>query len=72
MSIFDPFVNFGMVLAYLLGKYFDYADQAKFLMISTIIFMILFYGIPESPAHLLKVNKQKVKHTPTNYLKCME
>lgn len=69
MSIFDPFANAGMVIAFLLGKYLDYADQAKFLLIPTIVFMILFAGIPESPAHLLKVNKQNVKHKQAKKLR---
>lgn len=61
MSLFDPFMNIGGVMAFLLGKYFHYADQAKFLMISTIVFVILFARIPDSPTHLVYMEKQKVK-----------
>lgn len=53
-------MNIGAVMAFLLGKYFNYADQATYLMIPTILFVILFAWIPETPVHLLKVDKLKV------------
>lgn len=61
MSLFDPFMNIGAVMAFSLGKYFNYADQAIFLMISSIVFVILFAGIPDSPTHLVCMEKQEVK-----------
>lgn len=60
LSFFDPFMNLGHVVAFVLAKYFDYATQAKFLMIFPIVFVILFARIPESPQHLINVQKQEV------------
>lgn len=60
MSFYDPFMNTGLLVALLLGKYYDYATQAEFLMISTTVFLVLFAWIPESPTHLLNKEKEKV------------
>lgn len=60
LSIFDPFMNSGIVIAFVLAKYFDYAAQAKCHLIVTILFVILFAKIPESPQHLINMQKQKV------------
>lgn len=61
MSLFDPFMNVGALMAFILGKYFNYADQAIFFMVSAIVFVILFARIPNSPTHLVYMEKQKVK-----------
>lgn len=60
MAFFDIFMNSGALIAFLLGKYFNYANQAMYLMILTIVFVILFAGIPQSPTHLVNMEKQKV------------
>lgn len=60
ISLYDPFLNTGMFFAFLLGKYFDYAIEAMYLMLSTIVFVILFADIPETYQHLVKMEKQKV------------
>lgn len=59
-SAVDPFLNSGVVFAMLLGKRFDYIDQAKFHLILPIIFMIFFVWVPESPQHLINMRKEKV------------
>lgn len=45
--------------AMLLGKNFDYVDQAKIQLIFPMIFMPLFIWVPESPQHLMSVQKEK-------------
>lgn len=67
MSFYDPFVNIGMLIAFLLGKYFTYADQAMYQMIWAVLFVILFARIPQTPGHLVNMEKQKVsRESETN------
>lgn len=60
LSFFDPFMNLGVIMAFVLAKYFDYAAQAKCHLVVVIVFIILFARIPQSPQHLVNVQKQKV------------
>lgn len=66
ISLYDPFMNVGVLIALFLGKYFNYANQAMYLMISTTVFLILFAGIPESPTYLVNMEKQKVENRVTH------
>lgn len=54
-------MNLGTVMAFLLGNYFDYVAQAKFHLILSVLYVILFARIPESPQHLINVQRQKVR-----------
>lgn len=51
-----------MLLGFVLAIYFDYATQAKCHLILPIVFEILFARIPQSPQHLINVQKEKVSH----------
>lgn len=53
-------MNFGTVTAFVAGKYFDYAVQVKFHLIVSLAYLILFARIPESPQHLVNVQREKV------------
>lgn len=61
VSLFDPFMNCGAVFAFVLGKYYNYADQAKFHLVLSVVYMILFARIPDSPQHLVKMQREKVR-----------
>lgn len=59
-SVSDPLLNFGTVFALLLSKRFDYIDQAKYQLVFPIIFLLFFVWVPESPEHLMSVQKEMV------------
>lgn len=59
-SLFDPIWNSGTVMAFVLAKYFDYATQAKINLVMPILFVILFARMPDTPQHLVNVERQKV------------
>lgn len=59
-SFFDIFMSSGTVLAFVLAKYFDYVAQAKVHLVVSILFVIVFARIPDSPQHLVNVQRQKV------------
>lgn len=61
LSFFDPFMNLGTASAFVLAKYLDYNDQAKCHLIMVILFVILFARIPESPQHLIDMQRPKVR-----------
>lgn len=67
LSFFDPFMNLGTIMAFVLAKYFDYVDQAKIHLIVSILFVILFARIPESPQHLVDARREKVRCVVENY-----
>lgn len=49
--------NFGVLLAFLLGNYFDYFMTPKVMIGFLIVFVSLFIFFPESPMVLVKQNK---------------
>lgn len=52
--------NFGYLLAYIIGNYFDFYAIPKFGILITAIFAILLVFFPESPLILVKQNKMAV------------
>lgn len=59
-SLFDPAYNIGTLLGFVLANHFDYVSQAKCHLILPIIYEILFARIPQSPQHLVNIQKQEV------------
>lgn len=49
--------NFGILLAYIIGNYFEFYAMPLFSIIVTVIFGILLLQIPESPTFLVRKNK---------------
>lgn len=64
-SLYDPLNNTGIILSFFLGNYFNWSDQAIFLLVVPIIFMIIMFILPESPEYLTSRRKEKVKVNST-------
>lgn len=60
-SIMDPAMNSGVMLSFLLGKYLNVVDQAKFLLIVPVVFVALAVFMPQTPDYWVQRNKRKVK-----------
>lgn len=70
-SVFDPFLNLGVVFSLFLGKSFNYVDQAKYQLIFPILFLLLFVWVPESPQHLINIQKEKVHILVESWSRCI-
>lgn len=51
-----------MLLGFVLANYFDYVTQAKYHLVLPIVYEILFARIPQSPQHLINIQKEEVSH----------
>ncbi|XP_055298714.1 facilitated trehalose transporter Tret1-like [Sitodiplosis mosellana] len=49
--------NFGILLAFVFGNYFDFYMTPKFVIMLTIVCGILLYFFPETPSFLIKQNR---------------
>jgi len=49
--------NFGIVLAFVLGYYFNYAQVSWIVSSLSFVFVGCFWFMPETPQHLARVNK---------------
>ncbi|XP_016964742.1 facilitated trehalose transporter Tret1 [Drosophila biarmipes] len=49
--------NFGIVLAFVLGYYFNYAQVSWIVSTLSFLFVGCFWFMPETPQHLAKINK---------------
>lgn len=59
-SIFDPAMNTGVAVSFLLSGYFNPVDQAKIHIIVPAIFVVLALFLPQTPDFWIKRNKKNV------------
>ncbi|XP_033174049.1 facilitated trehalose transporter Tret1 [Drosophila mauritiana] len=60
--------NFGLVLAFVLGYYFNYAQVSWIVSSLSFVFVGCFWFMPETPQHLAKINKlEEAEHSLRYY-----
>lgn len=60
--------NFGVLLAYIIGNYFDYYAMPLFSIILTAVFALLLFTIPESPIYLVRQKQFDVSGSGVVYI----
>lgn len=60
-SILPLACNAGILLAFIIGHFFDYETVAQILLGVPILFIMLISSFPETPSYLLSVDRIQVK-----------
>lgn len=61
--MYEPSLHVGVLLSYVLSLYFDILTQAKILLWMPAVFLLAFFYVPQTPAHLLCKQKSDVSST---------
>lgn len=67
-STFTLTCNFGILLSFIFGSFFDFYTTPKFVILLTIVCGILLFFLPESPLFLVKQNKLSVSYMSNLHL----
>lgn len=62
-SILPLACNAGILIAFIVGHFFDYATVSQILLAIPILFVISISSFPETPSYLLTIDKSMVKDT---------
>lgn len=69
-SFFILATNFGMLLVYTAGDFFNYYTTPKIMLLLPLTFFVLFAFFPETPSYLLRHNKIKEAESSLKFLRC--
>ncbi|XP_060822248.1 facilitated trehalose transporter Tret1-like [Bombus pascuorum] len=69
-SFLQLFVSFGLLYAYCIGPFVSYLTFAILCGIIPVVFVACFFMMPESPYHLLKINKREEAIKALAWLRC--
>uniref|UniRef100_A0A1B6M7A0 Major facilitator superfamily (MFS) profile domain-containing protein n=1 Tax=Graphocephala atropunctata TaxID=36148 RepID=A0A1B6M7A0_9HEMI len=61
--------NFGVLLVYMVGPYISYSMLAVSCMTLTVLFILMFSFMPESPYYLIMKNRDKEAYKSLNWLR---
>lgn len=68
-SFFILSTNFGMLLMYVVGEFFDYYTTPKIMLLLPASFLLLFSFFPETPIFLLRKNKLREAEKSLKFLR---
>lgn len=59
-SILSLACNAGILIAFVVGHFFDYMMVAQILLVIPMLYVVLVVSFPETPSYLLSINRIKV------------
>lgn len=63
--------NFGILIAFIMGAYLSHTRVALLLSALPVIFVVVFYNIPETPQYLIKTNNSEAAEKSLRYFRNM-
>lgn len=62
-SILPMACNAGILIAFIIGHFFDYESVPQILLGIPILYVILIAMFPETPSYLLSINRAEVNYS---------